>query len=143
MKPVTVGDDLLIPTAPIPGTSLHVGVAMSRVTVVLESHVRVAGVLQRRSRSVVRCRVELQSGWPAGQPLADWPVAALWQSNGFVDVPAPGLGLPARFELSGLQEFRFFFPMVRVRWVLSTDDGSALLASDYVIVSAEIRPYSG
>jgi len=142
MRPVTIGDDLLIATAPIPGTSQHVGVATSRVTVVPNTHVRVAGVLEQRSRSVVRCRVELQSGWPAGQPLADWPVAALWQSNGFVDVPDVGQGVPAKFELTGSEDFRFVFPMVRVRWVLSTSDGSALLASDYVVLSAEIRPYS-
>ena len=65
----------------------------------------------------------------------------MWQSNGVLDVPAPSETLPRAFEFSGSEPYRAFFPMIRVRWVLRTHDGSALLSTDYVVVSAQIRPY--
>lgn len=45
------------------------------------------------------------------------------------------------FSFSGSLPYRFFFPMIRVRWVLRTHDGSALLSTDYVVVSAQIKSY--
>ncbi len=144
MKPIAIADDLLIGTEPIPGTSTYVGVTTSMVTVTPDSSVRVAGVVQTRSRAAVACQVQLQSGWPAGRPpllQATTPAGAVWQSNGVLDVPAPSEALPRTFEFSGSQLYRFFFPLIRVRWVLRTHDGSALLSTDYVVVSAQIRPY--
>ncbi len=149
MKSIAIADDLLIATELIPGSTIFVGVATSMVTVTLDSHVRVGGVVQARSRSDVRCRVELQSGWPSGRPAADALAEgsllhqpAVWTSNGTIDVPASGESLPKTFDLAGSQMFRFLFPMVRVRWVLSTQSGGPLLSSDHVVVSAQIRPYS-
>ena len=144
MRPVAIANDLVISAdTAVPGVAI--GIATSAIVVTSLDRASVSGVIQSRSRAALGCRVVLQSGWPVEQPLPDWAnlVPAAWHTNGSVDLPATTQDLPVRFSLTAGEANRRFFPMVRVRWLVTTSDGSVLLPSDHLIVSAQLQVFAG
>ncbi len=148
MTNVTVADDLLIAAREVPGTATYVGVEMSSPVVTTGLFVRLAGTLQARSRSALACWAQIQTGWPSGRVSPDRPpppyrfyYPAVWVPLGVVEVPGTGVDLPVTFTLAPTDPSgAVLFPLVRVKWILSAGAG-AVLASDWVVVTAQIEMY--